>query len=292
MEIDDVRLFVRVVEGGDFSVTARRMDLSPSTVSKAMARLERRLGVRLFHRSPRSMQLTAEGEMFQEAALRLLAVVEEAEAVGSAEPAGLLRVKSLPSFAIYKIAPLLPIFLAQHPKLDIEFNLTNENNSRLDDGTDIAIVSGTPKGASSVTRRISSSRWIICASPSYLAAHGTPGTVDDLRFHTCLNFSMTTEWNDWALATPKPLRTIAANQGDMLLSLARAGAGIARLALYHAEEALERGELLHVLPELENPVDEPIHAVFHNKRFLSPRVRVFLDFLVEEFEKKTAETNL
>jgi len=191
-------IFVRVVEDGDFSAAARTLSLTPSTVSKSIARLEDQLGRRLLHRSSRAMRLTPEGQGFLDAAQRVLDAVEEAEAVGSAVPSGLLRIRSVPTFARYQLAPLMPAFRRLHPQLRIEFLLSNERTPSLDDGADVAIASGDLPSSSLVARRITSSRWVICASPSYLAEHGTPSSPAELDQHECLNFSMPTKWNRWS----------------------------------------------------------------------------------------------
>lgn len=288
MDLNDVRLFARVIEAGDFSAAARRAALSPSTISKAIARLERHLGVRLFHRSPRSVQLTAEGENFAEASRRLLAAADEAEAVCMAIPRGTLRIKSLPSFAIHCLAPLMPAFSTRYPRVDVEFTLTTDRTFSLDDGTDIALVSGSPPNSAKFIRKITSSRWIVCASEAYLQRRGRPSSPADLADHVCLNFSMSTGWNAWSQAipdvTPAP-QTITANHGDMLLALARAGTGLVRLAEYHVREDLQAGRLVALFPEFEAETEDAIHAVFHDRRLTSPRVRAFLDFMAEALER-------
>jgi DNA-binding transcriptional LysR family regulator len=295
MDLRDIEVFVQVVEDGDFSAAARTLALTPSTVSKSIARLENHLGRRLLHRSSRSMGLTPEGQSFLEAAHRVLDAVEEAEAVVSATPSGTLRVRSVPTFARYQVAPLMPAFRRLYPKLRVEFMLSNERTAWLDDGADIAIASGDLPSSSLIARRIASSRWIICASPAYLAEHGTPTSPDDLDRHECLNFLMATKWNSWSAAgtglntaglNTAGLNTkggILANQGDMLLALARAGAGIVRLAEFHISDDLKAGRLVALFPEHQDRAEEPIYVLYQDKRNLSPRIRVFLTFLQEAF---------
>ena len=281
-------IFVRVVEDGDFSAAARTLSLTPSTVSKSIARLEDQLGRRLLHRSSRAMRLTPEGQHFLEAAHRVLDAMEEAKAVGSAVPSGTLRIRSVPTFARYQLAPLVPAFRRLYPKLRIEFLLSNERPGWLDDGADVAIASGDLPSSSLIVRRIASSRWIICAAPSYLAEHGIPSSPAELGQHECLNFSMPTKWNRWSIAEqPKlsgtPDGSIVANQGDMLLALALAGAGIVRLAEFHISDDLRAGRLVALFPEHQDRVEEPIYVLYQDRRNLSPRIRVFLDFLERAF---------
>jgi DNA-binding transcriptional LysR family regulator len=285
MELRDIAVFVQVAEDGDFSAAARTLTLTPSTISKSIARLEDHLGRRLLHRSSRSMRLTPEGQSFLDAAHRVLDAVEEAEAVVSATPSGTLRVRSVPTFARYQVAPLMPAFRRLYPKLRVEFVLSNERTAFLDDGADVAIASGDLPSSSLIARRIASSRWIICASPAYLAEHGMPTSPDDLDRHECLNFLMATKWNSWSTAGTG-LNTeggILANQGDMLLALARAGAGIVRLAEFHISDDLKAGRLVTLFPEHQDRAEEPIYVLYQDKRNLSPRIRVFLTFLQEAF---------
>jgi DNA-binding transcriptional LysR family regulator len=285
VELRDIAVFVQVAEDGDFSAAARTLTLTPSTISKSIARLEDHLGRRLLHRSSRSMRLTPEGQSFLDAAHRVLDAVEEAEAVVSATPSGTLRVRSVPTFARYQVAPLMPTFRRLYPKLRVEFVLSNERTAFLDDGADVAIASGDLPSSSLIARRIASSRWIICASPAYLAEHGMPTSPDDLDRHECLNFLMATKWNSWSTAGTG-LNTeggILANQGDMLLALARAGAGIVRLAEFHISDDLKAGRLVTLFPEHQDRAEEPIYVLYQDKRNLSPRIRVFLTFLQEAF---------
>jgi DNA-binding transcriptional LysR family regulator len=285
VELRDIAVFVQVAEDGDFSAAARTLALTPSTISKSIARLEDHLGRRLLHRSSRSMRLTPEGQSFLDAAHRVLDAVEEAEAVVSATPSGTLRVRSVPTFARYQVAPLMPTFRRLYPKLRVEFVLSNERTAFLDDGADVAIASGDLPSSSLIARRIASSRWIICASPAYLAEYGMPTSPDDLDRHECLNFLMATKWNSWSTAGTG-LNTeggILANQGDMLLALARAGAGIVRLAEFHISDDLKAGRLVTLFPEHQDRAEEPIYVLYQDKRNLSPRIRVFLTFLQEAF---------
>jgi DNA-binding transcriptional LysR family regulator len=285
VELRDIAVFVQVAEDGDFSAAARTLALTPSTISKSIARLEDHLGRRLLHRSSRSMRLTPEGQSFLDAAHRVLDAVEEAEAVVSATPSGTLRVRSVPTFARYQVAPLMPTFRRLYPKLRVEFVLSNERTAFLDDGADVAIASGDLPSSSLIARRIASSRWIICASPAYLAEYGMPTSPDDLDRHECLNFLMATKWNSWSTAGTG-LNTeggILANQGDMLLALARAGAGIVRLAEFHISDDLKAGRLVALFPEHQDRAEEPIYVLYQDKRNLSPRIRVFLTFLQEAF---------
>jgi len=285
VEFKDLATFVRVAEEGDFSAAARSLGLTPSGVSKTIARLEDGLGRRLLQRSSRAMRLTPEGENFLEAARRVLGAVEEAKAIGSAIPAGTLRIRCVPTFARYQLAPIIPAFRRLYPRLRIAFVLSNERTASLDDQADVAIASGDLPNSSLIARRIASSRWVICASPAYLAERGSPASPADLGRHECLNFSMQTKWNSWSsvVGTPNAEGGIVANQGDMLLALARAGAGIVRLAEFHISEDLRSGRLVQLFPDEQDQTEEPIYVLYQERRNLSPRIRAFVDFVERAF---------
>ena len=287
--IRELGFFLRVTEEASFSAAARSLDLDPSTISKVIQRLEDRLAVRLFHRTSRVLQLTQEGERFLAAAQKAMAALEEAEAsVGPAatEATGVLRLSSTPAFARRRLAPLMPGFLQRNPGLRVEFVLAATPPDLFEQQIDVSFQSGHIPDSILVARRITTVRWRLCAAPAYLQRAGTPQTPDDLAAHTCLNFLPGSFRSRWAMrsgeqvSTLEPRALLAANNGDMLCALAVQGLGLARLADYHIANELETGQLIVVLQDHE--LDrEPIYAVFPSKRYLSPRVRVFLDFISE-----------
>lgn len=283
--IRELGFFLRVSEEESFSAAARSLDLDPSTISKVIQRLENRLGVRLFHRTSRVLQLTQEGEQFLAAAQKVMLALEEAEAaVGPAvtEATGVLRLSSTAAFARRRLAPLIPGFLAAHPMVRVELVVAATPPDLFEQQIDISFQSGNIPDSTLVARRITTARWHLCAAPSYLARAGTPRTPDELPGHHCLNFLPGSFRSRWPLKsgervhTHEPKAIAAANNGDVLCTLATMGIGIARLADYHIDAELHSGALVKVLPEYE--LDrEPIYAVFASKRHLSPRVRLFLE---------------
>ncbi len=283
--IRELGFFLRVSEEESFSAAARSLDLDPSTISKVIQRLENRLGVRLFHRTSRVLQLTQEGEQFLAAAQKVMQALEEAEASVSpavTEASGVLRVSSTAAFARRRLAPLMPAFLKAHPLLRVEIIVAATPPDLFEQQIDIAFQSGNIPDSTLVARRITTARWHLCASPDYLARAGTPETPEDLRQHQCLNFLPGSFRSRWPLkvgdqiTTHEPKALAAANNGDVLCTLAAQGLGIARLADYHIDAELQSGQLVKVLADHE--LDrEPIYAVFASKRHLSPRVRVFLE---------------
>ena len=294
----EITVFLRVVETGSFSAAARDLSLNPSTVSKLITRIEERLGTRLFARSSRVVRLTADGEVFQAGALRALEAMEEVETeiASSRAPGlikGILRIHSLPAFARYQLTPLMPAFLARHPDLHVEFVLGNEAPDFIEQKIDIAIQSGELVDSALIGRRIGTSRWVICAAPSYLNRFGTPQTPADLKSHNCLNFTRETPFSEWPVAeggTRSPTRisvggSISSNHGEMLLDLARLGVGIVRLAEFHIGQDLRTGSLVPLLQEYQTPQEEPIYALYLHRRLTHLRVRAFLDFLEENFAR-------
>ncbi|MGZ6212416.1 MAG: LysR family transcriptional regulator [Candidatus Binataceae bacterium] len=288
----ELLVFTRAVAEGDFSAAARSLALTPSAVSKLVSRLENRLGVRLFSRSSRRMALTPEGEKFYSAALRAIDAVEEADTVVA--PNNLhgdtLRIRSAPTFAASQLAPLIPTFRKQHPSLRIEVHLRMEAGNPLEGGMDVAIYVGHLADSSLVARPFARTRWIICASPRYLAVHGTPRTPADLARHECLNFLPSMAASVWAVRGARPASrpfkisgSIVANQGQMLLELALADLGVVRLAEYHVKQSLIEGRLVELFPKHQSLEMDPIYAIYEGRRNLSPRLRVFLDFLDASF---------
>ena len=289
---EELTVFLRVVEASSFSGAARALAMSPSAVSKLVARLEARLGVRLFDRIAGSIRLTQEGERFKVHGKRALDAIVEAESSVAAtdhDVAGVLHVHTPLTFAKYVLAPLLPKFLAQHPNLRIEFILGTSRGDFLRDGIDVAIHSGHPKELPLIARPIARRRWLIAAAPSYVSEHGAPTSPDELRVHRCLNFTVRTNWNSWSFRQDGALKTIdipsyvGADQGELLRTLAIEGLGVVRLAEFHIGHDVRESRLIELLAEYRDPVDDLMYVLYPHRRNLAPRVRAFLDFLDEHF---------
>ena len=286
----ELEVFVRVVELGGFSAAARALLMTPSAVSKLVARLEARLGVRLLNRSTRQVQLTAEGGVFYERGVRVLADLADAErgAAATDAPRGRLSVNANVPFGEAALLPLVPAFLERYPDVSLDIVLTDEVIDLIEHRTDIAVRAGPLKNSSLVARKLGATRKSILASPAYLARRGTPATPADLVRHNCLGFNRTRTLNSWPLRVDGELVMVPAvgntqvSDGASLQRLAVAGVGLARLALFHARDDIAAGRLVPVL-EAFNPGDlEEIHAVFlGHGGWLPARVRAFLDFLVE-----------
>lgn len=282
--------FVWSVEAGSFSAAARAHDLSPSAISKLVSRLENRLGVRLFNRLQRSVAPTLEGLEYFRIARTALDAMADADAVGDtlgSEVAGILRVHTMPTFAQHQIAPWLPRFLDGHPGLRLEFHLAAQYSDQFDQGMDVAIHSGAISSPSRVARQIASCRWIVCASPGYLAQHGVPAHPDALARHRCLNFGFNSAWNRWHFRIDDTAQTIelpgsvSTTQGDLLRQLALNGGGIVRLAEFHIGADLAAGRLVPVLADFADEKPEALYFVYAARKNLSPRIRVFQKALLD-----------
>jgi DNA-binding transcriptional LysR family regulator len=285
-----MEVFTRVVQLGGFSTAARAFRMTPSAVSKLVARLEARLGVRLINRSTRKLQLTPEGSAFYERALRILDEISaaEREAAIGATPSGLLRVNTSVPFGLRLLLPLLPDFAKRYPDIKVEVVLTDLVVDLLEERADVAIRVGLMRESRLLARKLGESRMVVVASPGYLKERGTPKTPDDLAHHNLLRFGFAKWENGWPFkiggetVAVMPSGNALVSDGEAMQHLAVAGMGLARLARFHVEADIAAGRLVPVL-EAFNPGDiEPIHAVFvgHGGQ-LPARVRAFLDYLVE-----------
>lgn len=289
----ELQVFLRVVEEGSFSGAGRRLHLSPSTISKLIARMEARLGVRLFERVAGAIRLTQEGERFRAAGEQVVQAMEEAEAgvrVADAEVSGTVRIHTALTTAKYLVAPRLPRLLDKHPRLHLDFVLGTERGDFIRQGLDVAIHSGRPTEQTLIGRPLMARPWVIAAAPQYLARHGTPQRPEDLLRHRCLNFTIRTQWNRWTFHDEGGLKTIdipnyiGANQGELLRTFALLGLGVVRLARFHIAGDLESGELVPLLTQYqERTEDDRFYLLYPRGRSLAPRVRAVVDFLAQEF---------
>jgi len=284
----ELEVFVRVVELGGFSAAARACGMTPSAVSKLVARLENRLATRLLNRSTRQLQLTAEGCAFYERGVRILADLEQAERCAGAHtaPQGRLRVNANVPFGHHFLLPLVPQFLALHPGVTLDIVLTDEVVDILEQRTDVAVRAGPLKSSNLVARKLGQTRMMIVGAPAYLARHGTPLTPGELLAHNRLGPNYARSQPGWPLRRGGEDVVVAvtgnaqASDGAALHRLALAGVGLARLAAFQVRDDIAAGRLLPVLEDC-NPGDvEQIHAVYIGQGGHQPqRVRAFLDFL-------------
>lgn len=283
--------FLGAAEHGNFSAAARACGLTPSAISKLISRLEDRLQVRLFQRGTRSLTLTEEGAAYLVSARAVSDAMAEADSLAEAFPtrvSGTLRVHTMTTFAKHQIIPWLPEFLAAYPGLTVDIQVGAQFIDQFDQGLDVAIHSGVLPDSSRIARKIGQSRWVICASPAYLARCGTPTQPAQLLEHTCFSFGFSSVWNTWgfrvegqAITVPVvPKATFA--QGDLLRDLALGGAGIVRLAEFHVGQDIQEGRLVALLEAQAQDSTEPIYMIYTNRKHLSPRIRAFRDFLEQK----------
>lgn len=292
--LGNLEAFVAAADAGSFTQAAERLRISPSALGRRIAQLEEELGVRLFHRTTRVVRLTAEGRLYYERTRGALLDLEQAHAALSslrARPAGLLRVEAPTVLGRQVIVPALPAFAARHPKLEIELHLRDRPSDQVAEGIDVALRMGPLEDSGLIARRLGGTRMLICAAPSYLARRGIPRTVADLSRHERLSFALHGgRPPPWRLRDGSRIREIApssrivVDDGQALVELAIAGAGLARVCDFMMARARATGQLVEVLEE--SACEEyPVYAVSQPTRHVLPKVRAFSAFAAKELEK-------
>lgn len=289
----EMRVFKAVVESGGFTAAAHVLGVSQPFVSQTLRSLERRLGVPLLHRSTRTQRLTDEGRRFLAAARELLDAVEQAESrVGSSEPAGVLRVSAPRAFGVDQVVPVVPAFLAAHPRVEMRLSLSDTLVNLIEDDIDVAVRMGRLADSSLASRKLCDLQRIVVASPGYIAAHGEPATPAELERHNCLMWQGALDHlNRWPFLVDGERVEVAvrgnfrSGDGTTLFQLCTAGAGVMRLAEHLALPAIRGGRLVALLAPWLARDDTAIHAVFLAQHQPVPRVRAFVDHLVEVFRQ-------
>ena len=293
----ELEVFVKVAEKGSFSAAARQLGVSPSAVSKIVARMESRLGAQLVLRSTRRVQLTPEGCQLYERGQRVLADLNEVENAASLRsvPKGVVRINSSTSIS-QLLGPLMPQLMRAYPELVLDLSCTDQVVDLMEAQADIAIRWGKLPASDMVARLLGHTRQIIVAAPAYLAAHGTPQTPADLDTHIRIGWNYQRSVPHWPFtvdgkAVEVPIgERLRVNDGDVMRKLAIQGAGLARLSLYHAWDDIAAGRLQVMLEQFNTGVLEPIHAVYLGKPDqLPPRTRAVLDFLKQHVDLGHAE---
>ena len=287
-----VEAFARVAEAGSFSEAARRLRVSKSVVSRQVSALEAELGVRLFQRTTRSLTLTEAGQGYFGQISRILTDLEDADASVSrlqAAPRGCLRVSAPMSFGFLHLDPAIPDFLARFPEVNVEFAMSDRFVDLVEEGFDLAVRIGRLGDSSLIARRLAPIHMAVCASPDYLERRGTPVTPQDLVQHDCLFYSQGPALDVWRFVSAEgtPLQVevkgrMRANNGDALRVAALKGLGLCDLPTFIVGADLQAGTLVSVLSEFM-PSDSAAYAVYPTVRHLSPKVRAFVDFLLERF---------
>ena len=297
-EFDDLRLgsielFCLTAQHRGFTAAAKAAGLTAAAVSRSVARLESRLGVRLLMRTTRQVRLTDAGERYYLQCRQALGQLMEAEreAAGLQQaPSGLVRMSLPTSYGHMRVLPLLPAFARRHPDIEVEVQLSNRNVDFTDERFDLAIRGRTPPDSSLIARKLEDAALVIAASPAYLRRQRRPRTVEDIAAHECLPFVLpsTGQAVPWLLhfdgqVVEHPTHGRLRCADDILgpITLARAGAGLVQTYRFLIEEDLREGRLVEVLPQLAG-ASRPFSLLYPANRHMPLRVRVLVDFLVGE----------
>jgi DNA-binding transcriptional LysR family regulator len=286
--LSEIKAFVDAVERGGFSAAARALKVSPSAMSKAMARLEARLGVRLLRRTTRSLALTPEGEAYFARARRIVADIREAEnevAGFRVRPRGLLKINTGNAFGYRQLMPVLPEFLARHPDLKIQLSFADHYVDLIESGDDVAVRTGGVRDERLVARKIAEASRTICASPAYLARRGIPKRPEDLRAHDCVSMAGMPNLSRWPFKTGsiQVSGPVTVDSANALLEMGLAGAGIIRLGDFALADDVREGRLVPLLADWHVRESFPIWAVYPPSRHKVPKTAAFVDFLGTRF---------
>lgn len=287
-QIESMRLFVRVAEQGSFSAVAQQMGVARSVVTRKVAGLESRLGVKLIARSTRRLSLTSAGAAYLERCREILALIEAAETDLDAErqrPRGMIRISLPLSFGQRYLVPLLLEFAGRYPEIALNMDFTDRRANLIEEGVDLAVRITDRLAPQDVARRLSSARMVVVASPAYLQTHGEPKHPAELAGHECLSYTLSLG-STWPFAVAGAVQNIPvhgriqANNGDALLRAAIDGLGITYQPMFIASDALASGKLVPILTGYTGP-EVGIYAMLPGNRHIPLRVRVLIDFLIE-----------
>lgn len=286
-DLNEMAIFVHVVDAGSFTGAARNLGLPKSTVSRKITQLEERLGVRLIQRTTRSLRLTDTGNAYYNHCSRILSEIEEANiAVTQMQttPTGTLRITAPVLFGATVLSSLVAEFIEQHPQLNVDLVLSDQPLDLVQEGIDVAFRIGQLEDSSLIGRYLGDVRSVLCAGTEYAQTHGLPEHPDDLAQHRLISASQWTQWNligpdndDVTLNVKPRLQT---NDFASMFALALAGAGIAPLPTVIAAPSLHSGDLVPVLKDYPFEAS-PIHALYPSNRHLSAKVRSFVDYVIE-----------
>jgi DNA-binding transcriptional LysR family regulator len=294
--LEAMSIVLTVVEAGSLSAAARRLNMPLATVSRKVSDLEAYLRTKLFNRSSRTLVLTDAGSSYVAAAKRIVADVTEAERAASGEytaPKGELVVTAPIGLGRLHLIPILAEFFKAYPDIDVQLVLNDRVVSLLEDHIDVALRIGTLPDSSLIASRVGAIRRVVCASPAYLAAHGTPQTPDDLAGHDCISFPGFLPPDAWTFVRDKTDIVVRVHSRLVVTSIeaacdaARAGIGVAAAFSYHVRADLEAETLATVLDEFQ-PAALPVNLVYTTARFLPIKVRAFLDFALPRLKVRLA----
>ncbi|WP_033375235.1 LysR family transcriptional regulator [Leeia oryzae] len=285
-----MRVFVRVVEAGSFVKAAQQMDISNTATSRMVAELEEHLGTRLLQRTTRRLSLTEAGRSYLERCYQILADIEEAESSIRCETrqlTGTLRINAPVTFGILHLSPLISGFQATHPNLKLDVSLADRIVDLIEEGCDLALRISNQLSPTLIARRITTIHLCVCASPDYLATHGTPTTPDALQQHNCLVYTNGHNPDVWSFGSGENRKeikvsgTLMTNNGDLLKQAAIRGEGIIMEPTFSVGDALKSGALVPLL--IPYPTASlNLYAVYTSRRHLPAKARAFVDYLSDE----------
>jgi LysR family transcriptional regulator, transcriptional activator for dmlA len=291
----EMALFHAVVMHGSLSGAARELNISVPAVSKRLAQLEARFGVRLLNRTTRKMSVTGEGELYLQMADRILgdlAALEESMTAARTTPTGLLRVNSALAFGRVHMAQAITNYVRQHPAVQVQLELTDRPLNLVSAGYDVGIRVGNLPDATLIARRIYNNELLVCASPAYLKRRGTPQMIDDLLQHDCIvlrenrddnaTWTLTERTGRKARCSVKVKGPLSVNDGHIAVQWALEGYGIILRSAYDVESLIAAGKLKRLLPQYRSG-DFDIYAVYSQRQNVPAKIRSFIDFLVARF---------
>lgn len=287
-----MRVFNTVAKNGSFSDAAKKLSISKAMASKHVLNLENLLGVRLFNRTTRKLNLTDVGSAYFEKVESILADIDETELAITqlnSEPKGKLKIMAPPSFGAFHIFRALSVYLRKYPEVTTEIELNNRMPDLIEDGIDLAFHVGDLEDSSFVARKIASTRRVVCASPYYLKQAGIPKTPDELSGHNCMIYAPRTPLNEWDFVKNNQKISvnvsgdIQCNDGDALRIAAIQGCGIAQLPTYMVGLDIQSGRLSAILEDYE-PERLPIYAIYNHRKYLSAKIQSFIEFMYELYQ--------
>jgi DNA-binding transcriptional LysR family regulator len=289
-----MQTFNAVVDAGSFVKAAEALNMSKAAVSRYVVDMETRLGVRLLHRTTRRLSLTDEGQVFYGRSKELLAELEEAEdeiTSRSDAASGLLRINAPFTFGILHLAPLWGAFMAQHPKVKLDVTLADRLVDLVEEGYDLAIRIATLENSSLVSRKLATTRTVLCASPRYLKLHGTPQHPNELVNHAVISYSYLSTGDEWRFTGPegqvnvKTRPCMHTNSGDTCRAAALAHQGVILQPKFLVGKDLSEGSLVELMPEYQS-IEFGIYAVYPTRKHVSAKVRAMIEFLAGHFAEK------
>jgi DNA-binding transcriptional LysR family regulator len=290
MDLNDIVVFTKVVETKSFTGAADALGLPKSTVSRKLAQLEERLGVRLVQRTTRKLALTEIGEAYYERCSRIVADIAAAEQLVTdmqSTPRGRLRITASVDFATRFLGEIVAEFLAQHPEINVELEATDRVVDLIEDGFDLAVRFGQMPESTLIARKLCSLHLVLVASPAYLQKRGAPKQIEELDEHEHVLFTPASRNQTWTLVHGeasyefgRPAR-LASNNYGAVVDVARLGAGIALISEFMVTDEIKSGALVRVLPEWQTrPTD--VHAVYPARQNVPPRLTLFLEHLAKQ----------